>query len=237
MPGCAPASAASRNTALASSSPLAHSTMPCETPKRILRGARLAITTTRRPVSCSGAIGGADAGEHRALLAAQIQRQPQQLVGALHQLGLRPRARRAGRAWRNPRCRRSAGATLAPAVALGGWLRRSARARRRRRLALDQRGHRRRVQPRRQRLIGCDRAAEQRRRDGAPVARSSVPRNAAARLRHAAAVPVPDSSSAPGTDSGPGWRWRAPPRRAPDPWPAPRACADRCSGWPDRPAP
>ena len=53
IPGSAPLSGDSRNTS-GPSSPLAHNTMPCETPKRILRGSRLAIMTTWRPMSFAG---------------------------------------------------------------------------------------------------------------------------------------------------------------------------------------
>ena len=53
IPGSAPLSGDSRNTS-GPSSPLAHNTMPCETPKRILRGSRLAIMTTWRPMSVAG---------------------------------------------------------------------------------------------------------------------------------------------------------------------------------------
>jgi hypothetical protein len=52
MPGCAPLSRSSRNTP--EPSLLAASTMPCDSPKRILRGARLATITTMRPFNCSG---------------------------------------------------------------------------------------------------------------------------------------------------------------------------------------
>ena len=52
MPGCAPLSApAGRRRP---SSLPAHSTMPSDTPKRILRGSRLAIISTSRPTSSSG---------------------------------------------------------------------------------------------------------------------------------------------------------------------------------------
>ena len=73
---------------------------------------------------------------------------------------------------------------------------------------LDQRGHRCRVQARRQRLIAGDRAAEQRRCDGAPVAEIACPEMPPPPAPCAAA-PAPGSSSAPETDSGPGWRSRA----------------------------
>ena len=53
MPASAPLSGESRNTS-GPSSPLAHNTMPSETPKRILRGSRLAIMTTWRPMSFAG---------------------------------------------------------------------------------------------------------------------------------------------------------------------------------------
>ena len=86
MPGVAPASAASRNSP--GVSPLAASTMPCETPNFILRGARLATTTVRRPLSVGRVVGRLDAGEHGAGIRAEIERQLQQLVGAGDRLGL-----------------------------------------------------------------------------------------------------------------------------------------------------
>ncbi len=52
MPGVAPESGDSRNRP--APAPLAASTIPSETPKRILRGARFATTTVRRPVSAAG---------------------------------------------------------------------------------------------------------------------------------------------------------------------------------------
>ena len=65
----------------------AASTMPSDTPKRILRGARFA-TTTREPADqLLRCVGGADAREHRALLAAEVDVEPQQLVGAVDQFG------------------------------------------------------------------------------------------------------------------------------------------------------
>src|SRR5262249_60265344 len=52
IPGAAPESGASRYRP--GPSPLAASTMPSETPNFILRGARLAIITVRRPFSAAG---------------------------------------------------------------------------------------------------------------------------------------------------------------------------------------
>jgi len=53
MPGSAPASGLSKKRSRPPGP--AASTMPSETPKRILRGARLATITVRRPTSPSGA--------------------------------------------------------------------------------------------------------------------------------------------------------------------------------------
>jgi hypothetical protein len=52
IPGCAPSSGPSRK--MPGPSPLAASTMPCDSPKRILRGCRLATITVSRPLSFSG---------------------------------------------------------------------------------------------------------------------------------------------------------------------------------------
>ncbi len=52
MPGCAPESGDSRNAPI--SSPEAASTMPSDTPNFILRGARFATITIRRPLRVSG---------------------------------------------------------------------------------------------------------------------------------------------------------------------------------------
>ena len=187
-----------------------------------------------------GPVGGADAGEHRALLVAQIQRQAQQLVGALHQLG-RGHARDAQVELRevvDARCdgRRGCASCRRGRCGAGSLRLRRAGCRPAARSSLDQRGDRLRVQPRRQRLIAVDRLREQRRCDGAPSRRIWC-RETPPPPAPSAAAPGPDSSSARETGSSPGWRWRAPHRRAPDPWRAPRACADRCSDWRDRPAP
>jgi hypothetical protein len=62
--------------------------MPSEMPNFILRGARLATIMVRRPSSLLGSVGALDAGEHVALLVADVQGQAQQLVGAFDVLGL-----------------------------------------------------------------------------------------------------------------------------------------------------
>ena len=131
MPGCAPSSASSRCSAPPSKP--ADRIMPSLMPKRILRGARLAMNTTLRPTSVVRlAVAGADAGEDLALAEfAGVEFEAQQLVRAFDELARQHLAdaqvelgevvdadRRAGAA------AASAAARLAGAAAgLAGWRR------------------------------------------------------------------------------------------------------------------
>ena len=85
IPGVAPASGDSRKMSFPPGP--AASTMPSEMPKRILRGLRFASTSVRRPTQLLGRVRRADAGEHRALSVADVERQLQQLVRAFDRLG------------------------------------------------------------------------------------------------------------------------------------------------------
>ena len=85
MPGSAPLSGATRKMSLPPGP--AASTMPSDTPKRILRGARLATTTTWRPTSCAGSYAERmPAKIVRLSSSTQVDRQLEQLVRAFDEL-------------------------------------------------------------------------------------------------------------------------------------------------------
>ena len=62
--------------------------MPCDSPKRILRGCRLATITVSRPFEHLRVVGRLDAGEHLARFAADVELQLEQLVRAFDVLGV-----------------------------------------------------------------------------------------------------------------------------------------------------
>ena len=78
---------------------------PSDRPNFILRGARLATIDRQPAYKLRRVVGRLDAGEDRARLAADVERELEQLVGALDVFGVRRSSRCAGRPWRSRRSR------------------------------------------------------------------------------------------------------------------------------------